>query len=34
MSFEKFVHRNLLVADCVERIAASGKADHLFEHSA
>ncbi len=34
MSFEKFVHRNLLVADCVQRIAASGKAGHLFEHSA
>lgn len=34
MSFEKFVHRNSLVADCVQRIAASGKAGDLFEHSA
>ncbi len=30
MSFEKFVHRNQLVAHCVERIVASGKADRLF----
>jgi len=34
MSFEKFVHRHSLLADCVQRIAASGRAGHLFEHSA
>lgn len=34
MSFEKFVHRNSLVADCVQRITSSGKAGDLFEHSA
>ncbi len=34
MSFEKFVHRNSLVADCVQRIVSSGKAGDLFEHSA
>jgi len=34
MSFEKFVHRNQLVAECLERIAATGNAGSLFEHSA
>ena len=33
MSFEKFVHRNHLVAECVQRIAAYGNAGRLFEHS-
>jgi hypothetical protein len=30
MSFEKFLHRNELVAQCLEQIVASGAADRLF----
>ncbi len=33
MSFDKFVHRNRLVAECVHRIAASGNAGRLFQHA-
>lgn len=31
MSFEKFLHRNRLMAQCLEQIVASGMAGRLFE---
>lgn len=34
MSFEKFVHRNQLMAQCLEQIVASGVADRVFECAA
>jgi hypothetical protein len=33
MSFEKFVHRNRLTSDLLDRIAASTDADRLFAHT-
>ena len=34
MSVEKFVHRNQLLSECVERITSSGNAGRLFRHCA
>lgn len=33
MSFEKFVHRNRLTSDLLDRIAASSNANRLFSHA-
>jgi hypothetical protein len=33
MSFEKFVHRNRLTSDLLERIASSSDANRLFAHT-
>lgn len=33
MSFEKFVHRNRLTSDLLERIASSDGASRLFAHT-